>query len=151
MAKELNPNKFYDLAEQYYAQMKDLQKEIDKVSKQAQKECYKLLSNNAKGNCILLVPRDNMIDDVHCNCIWAIAAKDEEIFVKYFNGEWGEPEAGDRFSRIYEDTFDNDIYLELYKVIVNNLDNAMPFEEAEQLYPKWNDEADEYQLAPMDE
>ena len=92
-----------------------------------------------------------MIDDVHCNCIWAIAAKDEEIFVKYFNGEWGAPEAGDRFSRIYDDTFDNDIYLELYKVIVNNLNNAMPFEDAEQLYPKWNDEADEYQLAPIDE
>ena len=136
MAKELNPNKYVDL-------FKPLKNEADKIAKSAEEEMIKLLKENPKGSCIIL-PEDNQVDFLFDRdgyyatfLAWAVGVVDGELCMKTINCSDGDVYYGwtSAKSLLYGVPETPRVYVYLYQMIVNNLDNAMSQEEADEQKP----------------
>ena len=153
MEKELNPNKFEEMVTPLYAQIKEIKSQINAIGLQALAECYEILSKNPKGNCILFVPESEDILYTEDHVIWAVGAFDGTIQLKSY-AEWNEPSPDDKFQpAYYKNASGHDVYpfyevtfLGIYQSVLKNLDKAMPLEEAEQYYPQWSHEDQEWQM-----
>ena len=136
MAKELNPNKYVDL-------FKPLKNEADKIAKSAEEEMIKLLKENPKGSCIIL-PEDNQVDFLFDRdgyyatfLAWAVGVVDGELCMKTINCSDGDVYYGwtSAQSLLYGVPETPRFYVYLYQMVVNNLDNAMLQEEADEQKP----------------
>ncbi len=136
MAKELNPDKYVDL-------FKPLKNEADKIAKSAEEEMIKLLKENPKGSCIIL-PEDNQIDFLFDRdgyyatfLAWAVGVVDDELCLKTLNCSDGDVYYGwtPVQSLLYGVPETPRFYVYLYQMVVNNLDNAMSQEEADEQKP----------------
>ena len=136
MAKELNPNKYVDL-------FKPLKNEADKIAKSAEEEMIKLLKENPKGSCIIL-PEDNQVDFLFDRdgyyatfLAWAVGVVDGELCMKTINCSDGDVYYGwtSAQSLLYGVPETSRFYVYLYQMVVNNLDNAMSQEEADEQKP----------------
>lgn len=136
MAKELNPNKYVDL-------FKPLKNEADKIAKSAEEEMIKLLKENPKGSCIIL-PEDNQVDFLFDRdgyyatfLAWAVGVVDGELCMKTINCSDGDVYYGwtSAQSLLYGVPETQRFYVYLYQMVVNNLDNAMSQEEADEQKP----------------
>lgn len=150
MEAKLNPKKFEEMIAPLYEHIKETKAQIKAIALQAKDECYEILSKNPKGNCILLTPETDEVVYYAEGLFWAIGAFDGEIQVKAC-GEYRDPEPDDKFKPTcepwrdkYSYPYGEDSFLEIYAAVIKNLDKAMPREEAEQYYPKWSDEADQW-------
>lgn len=150
MEAKLNPKKFEEMIAPLYEHIKETKAQIKAIALQAKDECYEILSKNHKGNCILLTPNTDEVAFYEGGYFWAIGAFDGTIQVQAC-GEYSDPEPDDKFKPTCEPWRDKYIYpyeeesfLEIYAAVIKNLDKAMPREEAEQYYPKWSDEADQW-------
>ena len=136
MAKELNPDKYVDLFE-------PLETEADKIAKSAEEEMIKLLKENPKGSFIIL-QEDNQIDFLFDRdgyyapfLAWAVGVVDGELCLKTLNYSddvvyYGWTSA---HSLLYGVPETPRFYVYLYQIVVNNLDNAMSQEEADEQKP----------------
>lgn len=154
METELNPNKFEEMVTPLYAQIKEIKSQINAIGLQALAECYEILSKNPKGNCILINPdSEDLVLNQENYAIWAIAAFDGTIYVKAYT-EYNAPAPDDKFQpAYYKNASGRDVYpfyevtfLGIYQSVLKNLDKAMPLEEAEQYYPQWSHEDQEWQM-----
>ena len=136
MAKELNPDKYVDLFE-------PLKNEADKIAKSAEEEMIKLLKENPKGSCIIL-PEDNQVDFLFDRdgyyatfLAWAVGVVDGELCMKTINCSDGDVYYGwtSAQSLLYGVPETSRFYVYLYQMVVNNLDNAMSQEEADEQKP----------------
>ena len=136
MAKELNPNKYVDL-------FKPLKNEADKIAKSAEEEMIKLLKENPKGSCIIL-PEDNQVDFLFDRdgyyatfLAWAVGVVDGELCMKTINCSDGDVYYGwtSAQSLLYGVPETPRFYVYLYQMVVNNLDDAMSQEEADEQKP----------------
>ena len=154
METKLNPNKFEEMVTPLYAQIKEIKSQINAIGLQALAECYEILSKNPKGNCILINPNsEDLIINQENFAIWAIGAFDGTIYVKTYT-EYDVPAPDDKFQpAYYKNASGHDVYpfyevtfLGIYQSVLKNLDKAMPLEEAEQYYPQWSHEDQEWQM-----
>ena len=154
MDTELNPNKFEEMVTPLYAQIKEIKSQINAIGLQAKDECYEILSKNPKGNCILINPdSEDLVLNQENYAIWAIAAFDGTIHVKAYT-EYNVPAPDDKFqSAYYKNASGRDVcpfyaetFVYIYQSVLKNLDKAMPLEEAEQYYPQWSHEDQEWQM-----
>ena len=154
MDTELNPNKFEEMVTPLYAQIKEIESQINVIGLQALAECYEILSKNPKGNCILIKPdSEDLVLNQENFAIWAIGAFDGTIHVKTYS-EYDIPAPDDKFRpTYYKNASGHDVYpfyevtfIYVYKSVLKNLDKAMPLEEAEQYYPQWSHEDQEWQM-----
>ena len=85
METKLNPNKFEEMVTPLYAQIKEIESQINAIGLQALAECYEILSKNPKGNCILINPdSEDLVLNQENFAIWAIGAFDGTIHVKNY-------------------------------------------------------------------
>jgi len=85
--------------------------------------------------------------------IWAIGAFDGTIHVKTYT-EYDVPAPDDQFQPAYYKNasghdvcpFYEETFVYIYQSVLKNLDKAMPLEEAEQYYPRWSHEDQEWQM-----
>ena len=85
MEAKLNPNKFEEMVTPLYAQIKEIESQINAIGLQALAECYEILSKNPKGNCILINPdSEDLVLNQENFAIWAIGAFDGTIHVKTY-------------------------------------------------------------------
>ena len=154
METKLNPNKFEEMVTPLYAQIKEIESQINAIGLQALAECYEILSKNPKGNCILINPdSEDLVLNQENFAIWAIGAFDGTIHVKNYT-EYDVPAPDDKFRpTYYKNASGHDVYpfyevtfIDIYKSVLKNLDKAMPLEEAEQYYPLFSDEEGEWQM-----
>ena len=154
MDTELNPNKFEEMVTPLYAQIKEIESQINVIGLQALAECYEILSKNPKGNFILIKPdSEDLVLNQENFTIWAIGAFDGTIHVKTYS-EYDIPAPDDKFRpTYYKNASGHDVYpfyevtfIYVYKSVLKNLDKAMPLEEAEQYYPQWSHEDQEWQM-----
>lgn len=154
MEAKLNPNKFEEMVTPLYAQIKEIKSQINAIGLQALAECYEILSKNPKGNCILINPdSEDLVLNQENFAIWAIGAFDETIHVKTYT-EYDVPAPDDKFRpTYYKNASGHDVYpfyevtfIDIYQSVLKNLDKAMPLEEAEQYYPQWSHEDQEWQM-----
>ena len=136
MAKELNPDKYVDL-------FKPLKNEADKIAKSAEEEMIKLLKENPKGSFIILQGDDQIDflfdrDGYYATFLaWAVGVVDGELCLKTLNYSddvvyYGWTSA---HSLLYGVPETPRFYVYLYQMVVNNLDNAMSQEEADEQKP----------------
>ena len=154
METKLNPNKFEEMVTPLYAQIKEIESQINAIGLQALAECYEILSKNPKGNCILINPdSEDLVLNQENFAIWAIGAFDGTIHVKTYT-EYDVPAPDDKFRpTYYKSASGRDVYpfyevtfIDIYQSVLKNLDKAMPLEEAEQYYPQWSHEDQEWQM-----
>lgn len=150
MEAKLNPKKFEEMIAPLYEHIKETKAQIKAIALQAKDECYEILSKNHKGNCILLTPNTDEVAFYEEGYFWAIGAFDGTIQVQSC-GEYRDPEPDDKFKptcELWRDKYfypyEEEAFLEIYAAVIKHLDKAMPREEAEQYYPKWSDEADQW-------
>ena len=149
----LNPNKFEEQVASFYEQIKEIESQIKVIGLQAKDECYEILSKNPKGNCVLFSPYSRDVLFTGDYTIWAVGAFDGTLQLKAYEDEY-DPSPDDKFRPLcYKDKEGNDrlFYSDLdlirvYKSVVNNLDNAMPLEEAKQYYPKYSDDDNDWKM-----
>ena len=151
METKLNPNKFEEKVAPLYAHIEEVKAQIKSISLQAKDECYEILSKNPQGNCILIAPYSDDIIFAKGSYFWAIGAFDGTIQVKAACNGFHEPRPDDTFEPTckpgrdkYFYPYEEEAFLEIYAAVIKILDKAMPREEAEQYYPKWSDEADQW-------
>ena len=137
MAQELNPDKYLD-------KFMPLYQKTGEIAKSADEETLKLLKENPKGSCIVLL-EDEQIDflfsknDYYVTFLaWAVGVVDGELCLKTIDCEDCHVYTGWTSAHSLLDGVPEipRFYVYLYQMVVKNLDKAMSQEEADKLMPE---------------